>query len=344
MGASSRYRFFQFFSYLEKENFEIVVYPLFNKQYIQNLYSDQRAIQLLNPINSYLKRTLRFLFNQNYDLIWMEKEAFPWLPVTIEKFLLKSSIPLVIDYDDAIYHRYDQHHNYLIRAFLSNKIKKIMSLSTVVIAGNKYIAEYAREAEAKRVKILPTVVDTKDYTQKIEKRGENFNIGWIGSPSTSRHINVVSSALNQLCKNSDVQFLAIGALEKDVANIPGQLIPWQERTESRELTRFDIGIMPLPKTPWERGKCGFKLIQYMACGLPVIASPVGVNREIVDHGVNGFLADNTDEWIEYLKALKLNPDLCRKMGVAGRQKVENEYSLQTTAPKLVKLLKKTVRG
>jgi glycosyltransferase involved in cell wall biosynthesis len=150
--------------------------------------------------------------------------------------------------------------------------------------------------------------------------------------------------LNQLCKKSDVQFSAIGALGKDLVEIPGQLISWSEETEVEELNRFDVGIMPLPDTPWERGKCGFKLIQYMACGLPVIASPVGVNKEIVEHGVNGFFARDTEEWIRYLETLKENSDLCNKMGTAGRNKVESEYSLHKMAPRLVNLMKRVAEG
>ena len=343
-GSSSRYRFYQFFPYLEKDNFDVLVTPFFNDKYVNNLYSDQREFLFYNPLYAYLKRTFKLLFDHSYDLVWMEKEALPWIPASIEQLLYRSSVPYVIDYDDAVYHRYDQHHNPLIREVLSNKISKIMFLSTVVIAGNRYIAEYAKDSGAGRVEILPTVLDTEAYTQKNSERNGNFTIGWIGSPSTSRHINVALLALNQLCKNSDVQFSAIGALEKDVSLIPGQLIPWKEGSESQELTRFDVGIMPLPDTPWERGKCGFKLIQYMACGLPVIASPTGVNVEIVNHGVNGFLAGSTEEWIKYLDILKADPDLCRKMGAAGRQKVESDYSLQETAPRLVELLKEAAEA
>jgi len=343
-GPSSRYRFYQFIPYLEKENFDVSVSPHFNKKYVENLYSERRSIKLLNPLNAYLKRAARLLLNRNFDLVWMEKEVLPWIPASIEKFLLKSSIPCVIDYDDAVYHRYDQHCNPLVRAALSKKIEKLMAFSTVVIAGNQYIAEYARETGVKQFEILPTVVDTYVYTQKQSEPNENFNIGWIGSPSTSRHLHVAVPALNQLCKKSDVQFSAIGALGKDLVEIPGQLISWSEETEVEELNRFDVGIMPLPDTPWERGKCGFKLIQYMACGLPVIASPVGVNKEIVEHGVNGFLARDTEEWIQYLETLKENSDLCHKMGTAGRKKVESEFSLHKMAPRLVDLMKRVAEG
>ena len=112
----------------------------------------------------------------------------------------------------------------------------------------------------------------------------------------------------------------------------------------QKLNRLDTGIMPLPDTHWERDKSGFKLIQYMACGLPVVASPVGINKEIVEHGVNGFLASSTEEWVKYLGILKGDPELCRTMGVAGRGIVEGKYSLEMVAPKLVSILKEAVKA
>jgi glycosyltransferase involved in cell wall biosynthesis len=113
---------------------------------------------------------------------------------------------------------------------------------------------------------------------------------------------------------------------------------WDEATETAEIGNFDVGIMPLPDNPWERGKCGFKLIQYMACGKPVVASPVGVNREIVVEGVNGFLASTQKEWVDALLRLKENPALRRTMGERGRRMVEERYCLQVTAPRLQRIL------
>ena len=341
-GPSSRYRFYQFLPCLNKGIYNLSVSPLFNEKYINNLYSDQRIITFINPFSAYFRRTCKLLFDRNYDLVWMEKEALPWVPASIENFLCKASVPYVIDYDDAIFHRYDQHENFLVRAALSNKISQIMARSTTVIAGNQYIADYAERNGARRIEILPTAVDTDHYTVKALLKNDSFTIGWIGSPSTSRHISVAAPALNQLCHNNDIQFSAIGTLEKDVAEIPCQLIPWKQETEIQELNRFDVGIMPLPDTPWERGKCGFKLIQYMACGLPIIASPVGMNKEIVDHGINGFLAENITEWIKYIELLKDDSELRGRMGKAGREKVEKYYSLKSTGPRLVKLLREAV--
>jgi glycosyltransferase involved in cell wall biosynthesis len=132
--------------------------------------------------------------------------------------------------------------------------------------------------------------------------------------------------------------IMVGAGDANMKRSFCEVKPWSEVSEVTDLQRFDAGIMPLPDDPWKRGKCGYKLIQYMACGIPVVASPVGVNKEIVDHGVNGFLAETTTEWIEALRILRDNPDLRRRMGAAGRRKVEQRYCLQVTAPRLHKLI------
>ena len=343
-GPSSRYRFYQFLPYLEKERFDVSVSPLFNEKYVYNLYSDQRAIKFLNPLGGYLKRISKSLFYHSYDLVWMEKEALPWIPQFIEKLLSQTSVPYVIDYDDAVFHRYDQHPNFLLRNLLSRKIEGIMARSTVVVAGNRYIADYAQRAGAQKVEILPTVLDLSRYRMKDTIDSPSFTIGWVGSPSTSRHIFVVAEALKDFCQKDNVEFRAMGALQRDLDEIPGKLIPWNAETETEELTRFDVGIMPLPDTPWERGKCGFKIIQYMAAGLPVIASPVGVNSEIVEHGVNGFLARDTKEWIEYFEILREDSNLRRQMGILGRKKVEEKYSLDVIAPRLIAIFKEAAQA
>ena len=127
--------------------------------------------------------------------------------------------------------------------------------------------------------------------------------------------------------------------------IPGHVnVPWREETEATEVSRFDVGVMPLPDEPFERGKCGYKLIQYMACGIPVVASPVGVNRQIVRHGESGFLASTAEEWIQALQLLHGDVALRKRMGAAGRRFFEREYSLQSTAPRLAEILRNAARG
>jgi len=189
------------------------------------------------------------------------------------------------------------------------------------------------------VLLLPTVVDTVRYTVLKKTVTDALTVGWIGSPSTAPYLKGISKSLSILAESQDMRFVVIGGKAPFIKNVDVIELPWNEDTEVNEINNFDIGVMPLPDNPWERGKCGFKLIQYMACGLPVIASPVGVNSEIVEHGVNGFLAETQEEWEVALSTLLADSDLRQQMGKAGREKVEREYSLQVTGPKLVALLK-----
>jgi glycosyltransferase involved in cell wall biosynthesis len=189
------------------------------------------------------------------------------------------------------------------------------------------------------VEILPSVIDLSKYPGIQGKTQEGlFTIGWIGSPSTTRHLLEAESALKQVCRNRDGKIVLIGAGENPFSGLMATIREWNEEHEAEEIGDFDVGIMPLPDNPWERGKCGFKLIQYMACGKPVVASPVGMNREIVVDGVNGFLASSREEWVRALERLKSDTVLCRTMGANGRRMVEEKYCLQVTAPRLHRLL------
>jgi glycosyltransferase involved in cell wall biosynthesis len=190
------------------------------------------------------------------------------------------------------------------------------------------------------VEVIPTVIDLANYPLKDSGSASKvFTIGWIGSPSTARYLKAIAPALAELCKGGRARVCLVGSGPIDLKDVPVEVIAWDEKTEVDEIRRFDVGIMPLPDEPWARGKCGFKLIQYMACGLPVVASPVGVNSEIVDDGVNGYLASTTDEWVSALEALMADAELRRQMGAAGRKRVEEKYCLAVTAPKFVELLK-----
>jgi glycosyltransferase involved in cell wall biosynthesis len=245
----------------------------------------------------------------------------------------------VVDYDDAVFHRYDQHSSSLVRRLLGRKIDGVMQNAALVVTGNEYLKERAVSAGAKWVEILPSVVNADLYTPS-PARASGFTVGWIGSPVTAPYLDVARPALEMLTNGGQAQVSLIGAGEAikwENANV--HILPWREETEIQNIQRFDVGIMPLLDEPFERGKCGYKLIQYMACGLPVIASPVGVNAQIVEHGVTGFLAKSTQDWQQALAFLRENPAKRREMGLAGRAKMERGYSLKATAHKLADLLK-----
>jgi glycosyltransferase involved in cell wall biosynthesis len=335
-GASSRYRFYQYLRLLESNNIEIIVQPLFSDSYVKNI-GNRKGKQYLEIIFSYLKRINFLILNSKFDLIFMEKEILPWIPHGFESILINSRIPYAVDYDDATFHVYDLHAKSWVRKLLGKKIDQIMKKSSLVVAGNAYLASRAIDAGAKRVEILPTVIDLDKYDVISSVENASITIGWIGSPSTTRYLQILAPVFQEVFANSN-KIVAIGANYFQIDGVEVEVKKWSEEHEVLELQKIDIGIMPLDDTPWSQGKCGFKLIQYMACGKPVIASPVGVNADIVEHGINGFLASDLEEWKHYLRVLIDDKELRNNMGKQGRLKVEKEFSLQVTAPRLLEFL------
>ena len=289
---------------------------------------------------SYLYRIWIVTRARSFDLLWIEKELFPWLPAWTEKFLNQRRIPYVVDYDDAVYLRYTAHRNPVIRAILGKNINTAMQHAATVVVGNNFLAENARSAGARKIECLPTVIDLNRYPIHT-KESSQFRIGWIGSPITVPYLGLIKDALEEVCQQTKACIVLIGAGERDpLIGLEKEKIVWDEKTEVANIQSFDVGIMPLPDEPFTRGKCGYKLIQYMGAGLPLVASPVGVNTQIVEQGKTGFLASSKEEWVQALVTLYTNAELRKNMGKAGRQKVETAYSLQVTAPTLVDILQK----
>lgn len=340
LGASSRLRSYQYLPYLREAGFEVTVAPLFDDYYVRGLHSGNRA--KVAVFKSYVER-LRFMLRaRHFALVWVEYEMLPWMPSWMELSLLPANVPLVVDYDDAIFHRYDQHRYAFVRWLLGNKIDDVMRRAGLVIVGNDYIGARARQAGAQRIELLPTVVDVTRYTVTKKMNASPVTIGWIGSPTTARYLELVAPALRAMIASHNARVVAIGVNPSQLRDLPIEVLPWSEDTEAAEIQRFDIGIMPLSDDLWERGKCGYKLIQYMACGKPVVASPVGVNSLIVRQGVNGFLANTEAEWTDSLGLLCEDAALRKRMGEAGRVRMERDYSLQVAVPKLVELMRSVV--
>ena len=334
LGATSRIRFLQYAPYLEKHGIEITVAPFLTDDYVQSLYKGQMNVRAI--AGAYMRRFRQLLRSGGYDLLWIEKELLPWLPAIPERIVG----PYVVDYDDAVFHGYDLHPNFIVRLLLGHKIRTTMSRAAVVVAGNEYLAGYAREAGASEVQLVPTVVDLDRYGAPREHSNEIFTIGWIGTPWTARYLPAIAPALNDACRDGRARLLLIGSGEIKLAGVPLEVRPWSESTEIENIQSIDVGIMPLPDEPYERGKCGYKLLQYMACGRPVIASPVGANKQIVDDGVNGLFASTLADWVHAIGKLRLNPEMRRSMGNAARLKVEGTYSLQVQAPRVLAILEK----
>lgn len=336
-GASTRLRFLQYLPYLHASGIEVTVVPLLDDAYLTALYSGEgRSLRQLT--GAYLCRLVDLIAARPYDLLWIEKELFPWWPAVFERLLGVFGKRYVVDYDDAVFHQYDRHPSKYVRSAMGRKIDAVMKRAVLVVAGNDYLAARARAAGAPRVEVLPTVVDLDRYPAPVPPtNGPTFRVGWVGTPMTASYLELVRGPLASL-RALGADIVAVGAPPNPLPQIEVDVRPWTEHSEVSEIQRFDVGIMPLPDEPWERGKCGYKLIQYMACSRPVIASPVGANLDIVQHGVNGFLARTDSEWRLALEALSADRQLCARMGAAGRRSVEQRYCLAVGAPRMRELL------
>lgn len=339
LGASSRLRISQYIPKIIAYDIKVINHPLLPDKILSLLYLNG-GYGLLGLMRAYVARIIVLIKLKKFDLLWIEKEALPWFPVWFELLLLKK-IPFILDLDDAIFHVYDLHKYRLVRFFLKRRIDYLMARSSYVICGNKYLAQRAKNAGALHVEIIPTVVDLERYPiffTDIPLYKTNLKrIVWVGSPSTVDFLSILKDPLLKLARKHQFIFRVIGAnFICDGLNI--ECMTWSEDTEVALISECDFGVMPLPRSPWTLGKCGYKLIQYMACKLPVIASPVGINTEIVIPRVNGFLAESSDDWEKAIEKLLTDQYMCENFGRAGRERVESFYSLQSTVSKMAKII------
>lgn len=338
LAASTRYRYLQFQAHLQSVGIHCHLSPLLDNDYLRGMFAGKPP---LGPAaKAFVRRTWAVLTARRYDKVVVHCEAQPYLPPVLEWLLIKIGVPYVYDFDDAIFHQYDAHPSAVVRRLFSGKIRRVIRGATAVIAGNEYLASYARQANS-NVTIIPTVVDTTRYVPASgpHARDDRLVIGWVGSPSTATFVLDRVDALRNVCRDTGARLVLVGSGPVSLPGVPVEIRPWREETEVEDIQAFDIGIMPIPDTPWARGKCGFKLIQYMACGLPVVASPVGVNSEIVDEGRSGYLAAGDEQWVAALSALATNPARRRQFGVVGREKVVRRYSVDVAAPLLAAALR-----
>ncbi|MEW6719238.1 MAG: glycosyltransferase family 4 protein [Thermodesulfobacteriota bacterium] len=337
LGASSRLRFYQYLPFLEEAGAEVTVAPFFEDGYLDRLYaSGERRFR--DVTCAYLRRIRALLGAGRCSVAWVEKELFPFLPGGFERLPARAGAPLVVDYDDAVFHTYDLHASPWVRRLLGRKLDPLLARARIVVAGSAYLESYARSRGARDVRRIPTVVDIRRYDAVEAPASGEFRIGWIGSASTTKFLYMVRDALKALSAERPIRLVTIGASPLPGFDVPLEQHPWSECDEARLLGSVHVGIMPLPDEPWERGKCGYKLVQYMACGKPVVAAPVGANRDIVTAAV-GYLADGREEWVRALRALAEDDGLRRACGAAARERVEREYSLQAAAPRVVDLLR-----
>ena len=339
LAASTRQRFSQYAPDFAEAGISLELSPLMDDDHMRRLVRGQRP-SILGTASAMGRRVRSLLAAHDYDLLWLHCESFPYLPGYLELLAFRSGRPVVYDFDDAIFHIYDSSPRPLVRRLLGRKLQPLLKRVSAVTCGNDYLADYAR-GFCDRVLVVPTVVDTDRYVPAPAPRQQPLTIGWIGSPSTWPQVRPLLPLLAELYRAHGVRFRAIGAgVRAEGDRFEGiDLVEWSEKREIAEVQAMDIGIMPLTDSPFVRGKSGYKLIQYMACGLPTVASPIGVNASIVKESRTGYLASNTEEWRQALLRLIADPALRRRLGQEGRRKAVAQYSLASQAPRLIELFR-----
>jgi glycosyltransferase involved in cell wall biosynthesis len=324
-------RVLQYIPGLEKEGFNIEVSELFDDDYLKQKYQNAR-VSIFKVFACYAKRVFELRKISKNKIIMIEKELFPYLPALIERALSVFGFQYCVDYDDAIFHNYDNSDNLLFRLLLRNKIDIVMRSASLVICGNSYLRVRAIKAGAKKTILIPTVIDIDRYPLKKDfSISDGPTIGWIGSPSTQKYIEQLNIPIRNFLKKTNGKLLVVGAqksLGSFFPDIDVDIKAWSEESEVQYIMKMDIGIMPLIDSAWEQGKCGYKLIQYMACGIPVIASPVGVNQKIVNNSLSGILAQSLEEWEESFHSIISSHDEFRSFSLSGRSAVEDYYDLK----------------
>jgi glycosyltransferase involved in cell wall biosynthesis len=328
---SQRYRYEQYISFLEHHGFEFRFSPLLNEKDDRTFYSNSSLFRKgWIYFKALAKRTGDWWSANQYDIIFIQREALMTGSVFFEKRFGHSKAKMIFDFDDAIWLHNVSTANRRF-AFLKNPLKTgtIIKHSDLVLAGNIYLADYAASFND-NVRIIPTTIDTDKYfPPQRDKNKKTICIGWTGSFSTIQHFATAIPALKKVRdKFGDrVKFKIIGDSNYYCKELETQGIAWSAITEVEDISEIDIGIMPLPDDEWTKGKCGLKGLQYMAIGIPTLMSPVGVNTEIILHGVNGYLPQNEDEWVSILTSLVEDADLRERIGNAGRNTVVERYSV-----------------
>ena len=342
---SQRYRFEQYFSYFTQNGFTCELSSLISSRDDHILYSEGHYFgKTLILAKSLFKRLADVIHSKKYDLIFIQREALMIGSTLIERLLSNTRTPVIFDFDDSIW-LYDENNANKSLAFLKYpaKTSKIIGLCDHVIAGNEYLATYAEQFN-QEVSIIPTTIDTDLYTPLVHRHKGPICLGWTGSFSTVKHFELAIPVLKQLKEKygDNIRFKLIGDADytnKDL-EITGQA--WQASTEVEDLSDIDIGIMPLPDDDWSKGKCGLKGLQYMAMGIATVMSPVGVNTDIIDDGINGYLASSEQEWVEKLSLLIENEALRSTLGVKGRETVVQQYSVESNKHKYLTLFNEVI--
>ncbi|UAY52247.1 glycosyltransferase [Ferruginibacter albus] len=334
LNSSARFRIELYEDILREHQFELTTKYFWSARLYSILYKKGNGVlKFLGLLAGFARRFALLPLLPKYDYIFILREATPIGPPIFEwLFTRVFRKKIIYDFDDAIWISQASKNNLIAKSFKATwKVGHICKWAYKVSVGNNYLYNYASNY-SKNVFLNPTCVDTKLSHNSIKNQhlnGKRLVIGWTGSFSTLVHLNYVLEALQELEKKYDFDFLVIADQNPALPLKNFVFKYWKEDSEIADLLESNIGMMPLYETDYTLGKCGFKLIQFMALGIPVVASPVGVNTKIIEEGIDGFLCQSKQEWIDSLEKLIVDHQLRERMGKKGREKIESFYSVES---------------
>ena len=338
-----RFRLEQWAPLLEQRGVEITYSPFETAELREVLYRPGSTAKKIKAVLTGLnRRRVELADVDRFDLIYVFREAALIGPAWFERRIAAAGVPMIFDFDDAVFVPYRSPSNgYLSYLKFPRKTEKVIRLSRHVMAGNSYLADYARKFN-RNVAVVPTTIDTQVYTGSSREENEIPVIGWSGSFSTVQHLDTIRETLQELAKHHRFRLRVIGTPQYELPGVDTESLPWRAESEVEDLRAIDIGIMPLPDDAWSKGKCGLKALQYMALEIPTVCSPVGVNTEIIQDNFNGLIAGTAGEWIEKLSRLIIDKELRRQLGKAGRETVLKRYSAEVQAPRVFELFESAI--
>lgn len=339
---SQRFRVEVFFPILQQQGIAFRTHCFMNEHAWQVLYRKGSLLQKIWAVfRGFVARMWVVLFvAPRCRFVFVHREATPLGPPIFEWILARVlGKKLIYDFDDAIWIPAISAHNKIASLFKCFwKTKYICRWATTVVAGNAYLAGFAQKYNEQVVQ-LPTCVDTVSRFNQLQPQDAPIPIiGWTGSHSTLQYLNRLLPVFQQLEKQFEFELLVICDRPPSFGLNRLRYLPWREVTEICDLLQVNIGVMPLDADAWSEGKCGFKIIQYLSLGISAVASPVGVNKQIINHGVSGYLCHGEQEWFDALAILLQDANLRRQLGAAGRRKIQAEYSIQAHTATFLSLL------
>lgn len=346
-GASSRYRVYQYVELLRQNHINADVRSLYSPAGYQAVFHGGGAVKrLFYTLIGSLARVRDVLLSGRYDLVYMQRELLPAGAPVLERWLARRRVPVVFDYDDALFiHKPSAVSASASRLRSPDRITEIFGLVDAVVAGNAFLARQARQYGA-TAHVLEVAEDTGCLRARPPHRNdEPLIVGWLGSKSTEKYLELLTPVFQRFfAAYPGARLRVVGGGRYRPEGVPVDHVTWSLETEVSNLHSFDIGIMPLPLEPWSEGKCGGKARTYMAAGVPSVVQDIGYNRELIKDGYTGFLAKSHDDWLGHLQRLASDAGLRQSIANAARADVEKRFGRALIARQMAEIIRAVAGG